>query len=347
MKRTLTAIALAGVMGFIGLFGFATTGIADPPDETSPPAATGKAEAQPKKPDAKQKKGTAPQVLPKDVPTYLQDISVTIHAGNAQGSGVIKTRNGVNYVWTAGHVVAHLRTEREIIDPKTGGKKIVIEFKDAKVVKELVEDGRSVGRLEMDAEIIRYSNAETGEDLALLRVRKKNFVNASVQFYLEEKIPPLGTTLYHCGSLLGQMGSNSMTRGIMSQHGRVYKGIVYDQTTCAAFPGSSGGGVYLEDGRYVGMIVRGAGETFNLIVPQRRLMKWAKKVGVDFAIDDNVPCPTEEELKKHPIEDEAAGGAFRHDSSHSPKYQFHFMIRLTPQPQHQMMPAVEERKNIP
>jgi hypothetical protein len=89
----------------------------------------------------------------------------------------------------------------------------------------------------------------------------------------------------------------------------VYKNYVFDQTTCAAFPGSSGGGVYLADGRYYGMIVRGAGETFNLIVPLRRLAAWADKVGVKFAIDPSVPVPSAEELRKLPVEDEAAGGS--------------------------------------
>lgn len=236
------------------------------------------------------------------MPAYLQSISVTIHSGRSQGSGVVKTRNGVNYIWTAAHVVAGLRETRQVID-KNGSVRNVVEFKDAQVVAELIEDGRSVGKLSMDAEVIRYSDADTGEDLALLRIRKKNFIRSSVRFYLDEKIPPVGCKLYHVGSLLGQVGSNSLTDGIMSQHGRVLYNKVYDQSTCAAFPGSSGGGVYLkEDGRYVGMIVRGAGETFNLMVPVRRMREWAKSVNVEFALDDSVPVPTDAELRKMPIE---------------------------------------------
>lgn len=235
---------------------------------------------------------------------HLQSISVTIHANNSQGSGVIKTRGDTNYVWTCAHVVAGLRTTREIIDPKTGTTKTVVEFKDAKIVTELIEGGRSIGRLEMDAEVIRYSNADHGEDLALLRVRKKNFIKSSVNFYLDDDIPPVGTKLLHVGSLLGQMGSNSLTSGILSQHGRVISNKVYDQTTCAAFRGSSGGGVYLEkDGRYVGMIVRGAGETFNLMVPIRRIREWAKRVGVEFALDDSVEIPAEDVLRKAPVDE--------------------------------------------
>lgn len=332
MNRIFTAFAVAVTAAVGSLFAIA----ADPKPPTNKPAAAQEEvkKAEPGGGKSGPANAKVAQVLPKDVPGYLQDVSVTIHSGRSQGSGTIKTRDGVNYVWTCGHVCRHLRTEREVIDPKTGGKKTVIEFEDAKIVKELVEDGRSVGQVVMFAEVIRYSDAENGEDLALLRVRKKNFVNVSVQFYLDEKIPALGTKLLHCGSLLGQQGSNSMTNGIVSQHGRVYQGVVYDQTTCAAFPGSSGGGVYLEDGRYMGMIVRGAGETFNLIVPQRRLMKWAKKVGVDFAVDDNIPVPSEDDLKKHPVEDSAPGGSFRQDAAKPAAppggHEFKFLIHTKP-----------------
>lgn len=283
--------------------------------------------AEPEKKDVKGK----PQVieekhknLPKaeNIPQYLQDISVTIRAGRAEGSGVITNVNGVNYVWTAGHVVANLRTTRTVID--NGSPKVVVAFDDVEVIKDLVEDGRTVGSLRFTAEVLRYSDSEHGEDLALLRVRKKNLSPFRVHFYMDPKIPQLGTKLFHVGSLLGHDGSNSMTSGIISQHGRVLNGVVYDQTTCAAFPGSSGGGVYLEDGRYVAMIVRGAGETFNLVVPMRRIHSWAKKVGVDFTIDPSVPAPEEDVLKSRPIEDGYRNGGVEPDSK---VRSFKFLLR--------------------
>jgi S1-C subfamily serine protease len=244
-----------------------------------------------------------------DVPQHLQDISVTIlsksRMGSGEGSGVIMTRkfpNGesVNFIWTAAHVVDNLRKTRSIIDPKTGTPKTVVEFDDAMIVKGLTEDGRNVGKMELFAEVIRYS-AE--EDLALLRLRKKNFVSATVEFHLGDEIPKISTPLLHVGSLLGQLGSNSMTTGIMSQHGRLINKKVFDQTTVAAFPGSSGGGVYLKDGKMVGMLVRGAGETFNLIVPVRRMQTWAKSAHIEWALDHKVPMITEEDLSKLPVED--------------------------------------------
>jgi hypothetical protein len=244
---------------------------------------------------------------------HLQNVSVTIRSEGAfsagEGSGVIFTRkdskgNLVNFVWTAAHVVDNMRlTKRVLVD---GIYKTIVHFKDPVVTKEIRQNGRTVGRLQMDAEVLKYSESEDGHDLALLRVRKLNFVTDSVVFYLDKEIPPLGQDLLHVGSLLGQFGANSMTSGIMSQHGRVLKNLnkrIFDQTTCTAFPGSSGGGVYLKsDARYVGMLVRGAGEGFNLIVPVRRMVDYCKENKIMWALDKNIPMPTEAELKKMPIE---------------------------------------------
>lgn len=119
------------------------------------------------------------------VAKHLQDISVTIVSTSKdsgdEGSGVIKTRQMdsgefVNFVWTAAHVVSNLRHEKQIIDGKSGTPKTVVEFDDAMVVKALVEDGRMVGKIEFYAEVIRYG---ADEDLALLRLRKKDFIRPS------------------------------------------------------------------------------------------------------------------------------------------------------------------------
>jgi hypothetical protein len=246
---------------------------------------------------------------------HLQDVSVTVKSGFGEGSGVIVTREvevspnvkqKVNFVWTAAHVVDGLRSVRVVI--KDGKPQTVVEFKDAQIVKELVEDGRRVGEFKMEAKVIKYSDAENGEDLALLMVRKKGFIDKTTTFYKDSGKPvAIGTELYHVGSLLGQVGSNSMTRGICSQVGRVLDlgtgdGVVFDQTTVTAFPGSSGGGVFLSErtkekaGQYVGMLVRGAGETFNLIVPVRRMRSYAKKEGILWAIDTDVKVPSLEKI---------------------------------------------------
>lgn len=249
----------------------------------------------------------------------LQEISVTIKAEgggwfarSSQGSGVMFTReeNGetVTYIWTAAHVVDELRKTRMVTI--NGSVKCVVEFDDAKIVREFKEKGRRVGEIVMDAQVIRYSDATHGEDLALLRVRQTNFAPATTTAVFDgDDVPDIGTDVYHVGSLLGQVGSNSLTVGVISQTGRVLtslgaNGVVFDQTTATAFPGSSGGGMFNKaTGKYVGMLVRGAGEGFNLIVPVRRLRAWAKSANVEWAIDPTVAMPSADELAKMPIED--------------------------------------------
>jgi hypothetical protein len=111
---------------------------------------------------------------------------------------------------------------------------------------------------------------------------------------------------------------------------------VFDQTTVAAFPGSSGGGVYLKsDARYVGMLVRGAGETFNLIVPVRRMVHWAEKNKIMWALDAKVKMPSSDELAKMAIED--VGADFSKESEERKRKKrvmserdFPFMLGLRP-----------------
>ena len=272
---------------------------------------------------------------------HLQNVSVTIRSEGqfsaGEGAGVIFTRKDkdgklVNLVWTAAHVIDNLRkTRTTLVD---GKPKTIVEFKDPMVVKEIRQNGRTVGRLQMDAEVLKYSDATDGHDLALLRVRKLNFVTDTVTFYLDKEIPPLGEDLLHVGSLLGQMGANSMTDGIYSQHGRLIKSLnkfVFDQTTCTAFPGSSGGGVYLKkDAKYVGMLVRGAGEGFNLIVPVRRIIDYAEKHKIMWALDRSVAMPTEDELKKIPVEHEPKEESEDTEDEAAAKKMFPFMLRITP-----------------
>jgi S1-C subfamily serine protease len=143
-------------------------------------------------------------------------------------------------------------------------------------------------------------------------IRKSDFVQDTLNFHFDKDCVglPLGTQLFHVGSLLGEDGSNSMTTGIMSQVGRTLSlsggpKTLFDQTTVTAFPGSSGGGVFTTDGLYIGMLVRGAGETFNLIVPVRRMRKWAEKEKIVWAMDSNEKAPSMDEIESMTVENMA------------------------------------------
>lgn len=288
----------------------------------------------------------------KQVAKHLQSISVTVKAGRSEGSGVIivrkiGTENKV-FILTAGHVVDGLRKTREIIDPKTGTKRTLVEFDDAAIVSEFIQKGRAVGESKLTAEIISYSDADDGHDVAVLMVRKAvSEGQESAKFYLEDEIPYAGMNLLHVGSLLGQTGSNSFTDGVMSQIGRIIGKMEYDQTTVTAFPGSSGGGVFNEKGEYVGELVRGAGETFSLFVPIRRIKEWAKESKMEWLLDSTKPAPKSlKEVEEMEIEccgielDDKGKKVFSRPNFKS-RFQYiedgerfnHFLIKLLPSTQ--------------
>lgn len=261
---------------------------------------------------------SAAPVTDQTILTNLQNVSVTISVdGRGRGSGTMFTRevsDGVykSYVWTAAHVVDDLRTERTVVDPETGTKRIVVGFKDCQIYQETLQDGRKVAQRFLECKVISYSNCETGEDIALLEVRLRNYTQGTATFYLGDEIPGIGTELIHVGSLLGDIGSNSLTTGVTSQVGRLLAvtpesaEAVFDQTSAVAFPGSSGGGVFnQETGQYIGMLTAGIrnAQGFHWYVPIRRMSDWAKRMNLEWAMDATIPMPNAEDLKAIPIDD--------------------------------------------
>jgi S1-C subfamily serine protease len=202
----------------------------------------------------------------------------------SRGTGVIVTRRlGQDlhtYVWTAAHVVSHVR--------KPDGT-----FDTVKVVRELRAGGLKYDTLTETARVIAYSDADVGEDLALLEVLKPNWTQEHNTVVFSDVYPvEVGTPLISVGCPFGYV--NCVSLGIMSQTDRIIrpKVPVFDQTTCICYPGSSGGGIYTYDGYCVGLVVRTAGPGLNMIVPTRRIHAWANKMGVLWAVDPSVAIPT-------------------------------------------------------
>tara|TARA_Y100000593_G_scaffold41827_1_gene80182 strand:+ start:565 stop:1461 length:897 start_codon:yes stop_codon:yes gene_type:complete len=268
---------------------------------------------------------------------YLTSISVTVRAeggyNRAEGSGTLFKRmvdgREVVFCHTAAHVIAHTRSVRdEIVD----GKPVkVVEFGSPFLVRKLrnPDTGRIVGETVVAAKVVRYSDAETGHDLALLRVLAKDFkAPNSVKFLSRDaKLVPLGTHLWGCGSLLGSDGANSITDGVLSQHGRIlFRSTDFTQVSTVAFPGSSGGGNFNDAGQYVGMLVRGTRtQGFNFLVPIKRMWGYYEKSGMAWCMDPSVKV-TEKDISKTPIEDTVGTpGSGRGDEKKYP-----FLIRRIP-----------------
>ncbi len=228
-----------------------------------------------------------------DVYQDLQDISVKVVVGSGSGSGVLFCRDVAGewrtFVWTAGHVVKRLL--------KVDGtfRNATIKYEDRYPIEQRVV------KWEQEAKVIACSNSYDGEDLALLEIIDNDYRAASVTFASDE-IQKVGTEIIHVGSAAGFY--NSVSLGIVSQTDREYRGKMYDQTSTMAYPGSSGGGVYTTDGKCIGLVTLGVGPGLNFYVPVRRMRAWAKKEGIEWAMDLSVPVP----LSRTPTELEMSTG---------------------------------------
>lgn len=106
--------------------------------------------------------------------------------------------------------------------------------------------------------------------------------------------PPVGTALYHVGNFLGADFDNSVSTGILSQHGVQPKfpnwpWTIVDQTTLPVMPGSSGGPVFnSQNDKVVGLVVGTLrGDDVNFYVPVRAIEVWAESAGLAWAVRGN------------------------------------------------------------
>ena len=255
----------------------------------------------------------------------LQRVSVNVLAstgyGGTQGSGTVflsevSGKPGA-FIITAHHVVENLRNVTTVID-SDGTTKKSIRYRDAQVIQEQVQFGRTVGEVKYDARII---NVDPRRDIALLRVRKGDFTNFGASFYLGISIPVAGTEIFHSGAPGGKEtgGTCSLTAGIISRIGVRIPGFgggsehgIFDQTDTAALGGSSGGLIALKsNGQWIGMITLGlgGGDNFHWFVPARSVRAWAEAIDVMWLLDPSKERPTEEDIEAIVLEHVVPGYA--------------------------------------
>lgn len=238
----------------------------------------------------------------KDIPEYLENIAVKIKVNQGSGSGVAFTRkdwtgtNDITFIWTAAHVCK--RSENlfsMLFFGQHGTNTPVIDH--VQILLNLYDkDGELCGSTNRMARIIKYSDDENGQDLAILVLDGPYFNTNSVIFDLSGKPKRIGTKVISVASPYGF--TDTYSEGNISMVGLSTVDInVFDQTSCVVFPGSSGGGIFDTNGVYIGMITVTAGPNINFMIPMRRIHAWAKREGIEWALDPKIPMPSEKEFK--------------------------------------------------
>jgi len=256
------------------------------------------------------------------IPEFLNSISVTIETPESYGSGVAFNRkdfdgNPVTFIWTASHVVHY----KEILDAEFlplpilpqfendtndfffETNEMVFDFTNVTIHQDIITNGVFCCRTNLPAQLIKISTDDIGEDLAIFRVKGQFFNTNSVVFDLSGRIPRLGEPLYGVSSPFGESGT--FCTGFISSVGRNVPEFnrTFDETSCVMYPGSSGGGAFSIDGKFIGMYILIKAPGLSYINPMRRIQSWAKKENVEWALDPSIPMPSNEELKSLPVKD--------------------------------------------
>jgi hypothetical protein len=207
---------------------------------------------------------------PTEVAQEIQHESVTVMAPKETGSGTLIHKKDKDYVLTCAHTL-----ENADLTGKTY---------NVTVYQDIYVDGEFHHRNQTTAKVLRYSPNNTGRDLAILELDKQ--FGYTAKFYREFRIPTVGTPIYHCGSFRGAIGHNCVAEGIISFNGRYDGKYLFDNCALHFYPGSSGGGIFLKDGRYIGMLTRGWGTGFAFMIPIREIYKWLDSEKLLWLLDN-------------------------------------------------------------
>ncbi len=225
------------------------------------------------------------------IPEYIQDISCAVTIGEGSASGTFIQKGSFTFVLTATHII-NRRSKKKT---------------DIQCYVTVRNKGREeIGIQTYGAKVFSYSSEKDGEDIAILLLRRKDLKFKPVKFYSrrDPPFPGVGSTVWHCGNLLGQW-LQSVVRGTISAIGRLVDDVLYDQSDIGGYTGSSGGGMFTDKGEYIGMLTRGADNGgMHLFVPLRRMREWAKKRKLEWIFNPSLRIPSTKELRKVPIEDD-------------------------------------------
>ena len=226
---------------------------------------------------------------------YLREISVTtITNSGHSGSAVIITREigdkKINFAISSAHVYEPIMQTIIVEDDALKEITIFPKIKALQFKDDLDEP------IVTDAYILLI---EAEKDLCLL-VLDDIVTEESVRFSTERS--KVFDEIYHMGSLAGLDGQDSLSTGIISFISRKLENLEVDQTTVPVGKGSSGGGMFVSDGKCIGITIAMAGCSTSFMVPSEHVIDWLETSEFSWLLDVSEETPTIEELNKKHID---------------------------------------------
>lgn len=198
---------------------------------------------------------------------YLQQESavarnvVLLENGHPMCSGVLFNAHGAQYVLTAGHCV-------------DGVDEIWVRYIKA--------DGSFIDALGF----VLFSGNDRDRDAGLVLLPEEPFPDLGPLPLYDGRSPLRGSDVLHVGNPGGELWYSAIYGKIVYIDRELDTLGKFDQINCASIGGSSGGGVWTLDGRFLGIVVRGVsgGPGIMFINPSRYIRLWFAEKGYEWVL---------------------------------------------------------------
>lgn len=201
--------------------------------------------------------------------------TVVVQSGSGHGSGVLFTRPGGTFIWTAAHVIQGYM------------------LPDGSFREVMIRHGCQLAK----ARVLRCGDAYMTHDLALLQIIEGS-LEGDARFYRAFNEVELGQEIIHCGSpFTSRLNENLLFFGHISHVGRNFvlpdiQPREVDQCDVIVYGGCSGGPMFdAKTGDILGLLSMGGAPGLTAVVPTRIIYEWAKNHDCLWAFDPDIPLP--------------------------------------------------------
>ena len=201
--------------------------------------------------------------------------TVVVQTGPGHGSGILFTRPGGTFIWTAAHVI------QGVMRPDGSFRDVMIRHGSQRAM----------------ARVLRCGDAPVAQDIALLQIIEGS-LEGDARFYKAFNEVEVGQEIIHCGSPFdNRLNENLLFFGHISHVGRMFslpnlEPRIVDQCDVNALPGCSGGPIFdAETGDVLGFLSMAGAPGLTAVVPTRCIYEWAKTHDCLWAFDPEIPLP--------------------------------------------------------
>ena len=193
-------------------------------------------------------------IPPNNPSDYMQSVSVLVEDIGGNGSGSVILHEDETYILTCAHCMTNFFGV----------------YMPVNIVQKIYRKNKLVST---KVYIAKVKAVDKEKDIALLYIDKKTHFNNTI--HIEKgSYRGVGDEIWMIGSPYGVACYNTVTKGIIARYD--YDNMLRYQVNCGVYFGGSGGGMFDEHGKYLGMFCSMRNPTLGYVIPSQTIRNFIK-----------------------------------------------------------------------